>query len=208
MTSVEVSKTPLTTCMYPLLYLLCFFCYTGIAPLVSNNGMDTSAAVLIGLVFFLRSSRIADALLDVDDKSAAAAITRARRLQARYGHGLSCRNQFFIDFAAATHLNHGSYGAAPRSVVRAAARAMEAIEAWPDDFMRRRALGEVSRAADAAGALYFRAAPGSCVFIENATVGVNAVLRSAAVFAPKGSALLIFDRSFRLWVDCRSLLVF
>jgi isopenicillin-N epimerase len=94
----------------------------------------------------------------------------------RYGFGAAVRPLFPTDFRY-IHLNHGSYGVAPWRVMAAARRVMEGIEAFPDAFMRRSALGRFAAAADAVAD--FVAAPrGSVVFVENATAGVNAVLRS------------------------------
>lgn len=164
--------------------------------IVYTSGALFLAAFLLRGVSKKQSSTDDSTFNGIDDGTANFAITRALSLQNRYGHGLGCRHNFFLDFSTATHLNHGSYGTAPRSVVRAAAREMEAIESWPDDFMRRRALGEVSRAADELGSLFFNAKPGSTVFVENATVGVNAVLRSVAAMLPKGKSVLIFDHTY------------
>lgn len=159
--------------------------------------MEAAAVLAAAVAFVVRGLTISATPSGVDDGTVRYAVARANALQFRYGHGIGCRHLFFVDFSAATHLNHGSYGTAPRSVVRAAAHEMEKIEAWPDDFMRRRGLREVSIAADQAGAQYFSSAAGSTVFVENATVGVNAVLRSVSAMIPKGKAVLIFDRALR-----------
>ena len=90
--------------------------------------------------------------------------------------GAACRKFFFLDWQFA-HVNHGSYGVAPRPVVAAAAAALVDVEAFPDHFMRRRVAAEWKAAADAVGRAV-NAPAGSVVLVENATTAVNAVLRS------------------------------
>ena len=74
-------------------------------------------------------------------------------------------------------LNHGSYGATPRYVQAAQARWREQMEAEPVRFMVD-ILPVALRDATARLAHFFTAAPGRLAFVENATSGVNAVLRS------------------------------
>lgn len=90
--------------------------------------------------------------------------------------GSACRPLFLLDWRFA-HVNHGSYGVAPRAVVDAAAAALRSVEAFPDDFMRRRAL-DAWKAAGERVARWVNAPAGSVVLLENATTAVNAVLRS------------------------------
>ena len=74
-------------------------------------------------------------------------------------------------------LNHGSYGAAPR-VVRAAQDAWRArMEAQPSRFFRA-ILPDALREAAAGLAAFLGARAADLAFVENATTGCNAVLRS------------------------------
>jgi isopenicillin-N epimerase len=91
-----------------------------------------------------------------------------------FGRGL--RRQFDLENGTA-FLNHGSYGAAPRRVLAAAGRWRARMEKNPDRFMRL----ELPRALrTAAGKLagFLKAREQDLAFVENATTGVNAVLRS------------------------------
>ncbi|BBK35602.1 isopenicillin-N epimerase [Allostella sp. ATCC 35155] len=90
--------------------------------------------------------------------------------------GAAIREAFWLD-PAATYLNHGSYGAVPRMV-------SEAAEAWRRRMERQPVLffQETLPAAlrDAAGVIapFLGAADEDMVFVENATSGANAILRS------------------------------
>jgi isopenicillin-N epimerase len=84
------------------------------------------------------------------------------------------------DFALAdgiAHLNHGSYGAAPRVVIEAAQLWRQRMEADPTCFFRDELPGAVrAAAARVAGFLGGRAA--DWAFLENATQGTNAIIAS------------------------------
>jgi hercynylcysteine S-oxide lyase len=74
-------------------------------------------------------------------------------------------------------LNHGSYGTYPRSVHAANVRWLELAEQRPDLFMRKMYVHELNKCREiAAGAI--NADLSDCVFVANATTGVNEVLRS------------------------------
>jgi isopenicillin-N epimerase len=79
-------------------------------------------------------------------------------------------------------LNHGSFGAPPRAVLDAAERWRERLEANPDVFFRETLPGALREAA-AALARFVGARTQDLVFVENATAGMNAVLRSLS-FSP------------------------
>lgn len=116
-------------------------------------------------------------------------------LSQRHGYGRGVRPLFALDFAF-THLNHASYGCAPYPVMRAARESMLYVEAYPDRFMRKaeEAQGLVRRAVDACAAEVFQAPSGSCAFVENATAGVNAVLRSLRL--TPGSTMVITNHTY------------
>jgi isopenicillin-N epimerase len=97
---------------------------------------------------------------------------------ARFGE--SVRPRFAIDFGDAerpvTFLNHGSFGATPRAVLEAQRSWIEALEAQPLAFYRAwpaRIRQVAARVAEALGA-----DPQDLVFVDNASTGVTAVLRS------------------------------
>ena len=92
----------------------------------------------------------------------------------RFGRPL--RSRFLLERGTA-FLNHGSFGATPRSVLAAAQRWRLRMEANPDRFLRYerpRAL----RAAAGSLARLVHAKAQDVAFVENATSGMNAVLRS------------------------------
>ena len=90
--------------------------------------------------------------------------------------GRSSRHRFLLESGTA-FLNHGSFGAAPRTVLAAAQRWRVRMEANPDRFLRYVLPGAL-RAAAGRLARFLHAKEQDLVFVENATSGVNAVLRS------------------------------
>ncbi len=91
------------------------------------------------------------------------------------------------------HLNHGAYGATPRPVQDAATRWRQQMERNPMHFM----VGELPQAMRSAAerlAVRLGARGQDLVFLENATSGVNAVLRSLAV--GPGDQVLVFDHGY------------
>ena len=74
-------------------------------------------------------------------------------------------------------LNHGSYGAAPRHVLAAQQQWRDAMEHEPVRFMADE-LPAALRAAGARLAAFLGASASRLAFVENATAGANAVLRS------------------------------
>jgi isopenicillin-N epimerase len=90
--------------------------------------------------------------------------------------GSPARREFLLE-AGTAFLNHGSFGAAPRVVLEAAGQWRRRMEANPDLFLREILPGTLR---DAAGELarFIRARRDDVVFVDNATAGVNAVLRA------------------------------
>jgi isopenicillin-N epimerase len=115
------------------------------------------------------------------------------------------------DFAlqnGASFLNHGSFGACPRGVLERQAVLRAEMESQPDRFFRRHVMPDAGdtplRAAAAALARFVNAGADSIAFVENATAGVQAALRSIAL-AP-GDRILINDHTYnavRLMVEAR-----
>ena len=108
----------------------------------------------------------------------------------------------------AAFLNHGSFGACPRAVLAAQDNIRAAMEAQPDAFFREGIIpGEgvtTLRAAASDLAAFVGAGGFQLAFIENATVGIQAVLRSIPLSA--GDRILITDHTYnavRLMVEDR-----
>src|SRR5215216_5776518 len=90
--------------------------------------------------------------------------------------GASVRHEWDLDWERLT-TNHGSYGATPRAVLGAQQEWRRKLEEQPTLFMRRVLPAALRHSADRIG--QFVGAEGQdVVFVENATTGCNAVLRS------------------------------
>jgi isopenicillin-N epimerase len=100
------------------------------------------------------------------------------------------------------YLNHGTVGVTPRAVMRARQDILEEIELQPARFMLRELmrLGPQPeeptrlRAAARTVAAFLGAGADGLVFVDNATSGVNAVLRSLAL--EPGDEILIHDHAY------------
>lgn len=90
--------------------------------------------------------------------------------------GLPQRGRFLLEPGTA-FLNHGSFGTAPRRVLAAAQRWRRRMEANPDRFLRSVLPGALRGAAGQL-ARFLQVKEEDLAFVENATSGVNAVLRS------------------------------
>jgi isopenicillin-N epimerase len=97
-------------------------------------------------------------------------------------------------------LNHGSYGACPREVLRHQAALRAEMEAEPVRFLGRELEGRLDAAREALAA-FVGADADDLAFIANATGGVNAVLRSLAFWA--GDEVLTTDHAY---AACRNTL--
>jgi len=91
-----------------------------------------------------------------------------------FGHA---RRADFSLAAGVAHLNHGSYGAAPRTVTEAAQIWREQMEADPTTFFRD-VLPGATRAAAGRVAGFFGGRSEDWAFLENATEGTNAIIAS------------------------------
>ena len=112
----------------------------------------------------------------------------------KYNLGYKVRGLFPLNFHY-TQLNHGSYGVAPKLIMRNARSIMQQIESFPDDFMRRNALRRFNETANEVNELlHLNGEPNSIVFVENATAGVNAVMNSLNLQA--GDAILINNHTY------------
>jgi isopenicillin-N epimerase len=91
----------------------------------------------------------------------------------RYGHHL--REHFLLDNRL-VFLNHGSFGACPKVVLKAQSEYRERLERDPVTFMLHALPSALRGQADELGKL-LGAAGKDIAFVENATTGVNAVMR-------------------------------
>ncbi len=109
---------------------------------------------------------------------------------ANFGPGMRERFQLEPDMA---FLNHGSYGAAPREVLAVQSDLRQRLESQPVRFMSRELPQRLAEAgAKLAGFVGAKAA--DLAFVENATAGCNAVLRSLRL--KPGDEVLITDHIY------------
>jgi isopenicillin-N epimerase len=90
--------------------------------------------------------------------------------------GKSIRSQWLLEDNC-VYLNHGSFGATPKVVLEAQTQWRQRLERQPVRFMTRE-LPDALRAAAAELAAFVGAKGEDIVFVENATAGINAVVRS------------------------------
>jgi isopenicillin-N epimerase len=109
-----------------------------------------------------------------------------------HGLGAACRPLWRLDPAFLT-VNHGSFGATPIALLAAQTRWRERMEAQPSRFMRDE-LPAALRAAAEALAAFLGARGDDLVFVDNATSGCNAVLRSFPLRA--GDAILTLSHGY------------
>ncbi|PYS54743.1 MAG: hypothetical protein DMG13_07060 [Acidobacteria bacterium] len=119
----------------------------------------------------------------------------------RFGH--SMREHWALD-PNITYLNHGTVGAPPRCVLEAQQKLRDEIERQPSHFLLRELAG-IRLGADGAKQPRLRAAADEVgrfvgadgkdlVFVDNATSGVNAVLRTFDF--REGDEVLILDHAY------------
>jgi isopenicillin-N epimerase len=90
-------------------------------------------------------------------------------------------------------VNHGSYGATPRSVIAAQRAWQDRMERQPSRFMNTAYAAAMRDAADALGS-FLNANGRDIVFVENATTGCNAVLRSFTLSV--GDDILLLSHAY------------
>lgn len=97
----------------------------------------------------------------------------------------------------ATHLNHGSFGATPRSVLAAQDAIREEMERQPDQFFRHKIMpgprSAVRPVADRLGA-FLGTSGRHIAMVENATAAINAVLSSVTL--KPGDEILFIDQAY------------
>lgn len=114
------------------------------------------------------------------------------KIDAVNGLAEAIRDEWDLDADYLT-VNHGSYGATPRVVVVAQREWQRWMEAQPVRFFGREAPVALRAAAETLAA-FLGARGNDLVFVENATVGCNAVLRSLD-FGP-GDEILVLSHGY------------
>jgi isopenicillin-N epimerase len=109
----------------------------------------------------------------------------------RYGHAL--RPLFNLQ-ADAVFLNHGSFGLTPRAVLAAQAALRAEMESQPVRFLARQRLQPRLREVAQQLASLLGADGEDLAFVDNATTGVNAVLRSLDL--KPGDEILVTDHTY------------
>lgn len=102
------------------------------------------------------------------------------------------RDEWLLD-PAYTFLNHGSYGATPRTVLAEQDRWRERMELHPTGFMTYEVPGALREAA-ARLASFVGCIASDLAFVENATAGCNAVLNATAL--SPGDEILMTDHGY------------
>jgi isopenicillin-N epimerase len=87
-------------------------------------------------------------------------------------------------------VNHGSFGATPKCVIAAQRAWQDRMERQPSRFMNTVYATAIRDAANALGT-FVNANGNDIVFVENATSGCNAVLRSLPIFGPRNTVTLL-----------------
>jgi isopenicillin-N epimerase len=106
--------------------------------------------------------------------------------------GRAVRDEWGLDWSW-LHVNHGSFGAAPRAVLEVQQEWRHRMEAEPSGFVFR-VLPEALRAAAEKLGAFVGAGGKDIAFVENATVGCNAVLRSLRLDA--GDEVLVLPHGY------------
>ncbi|EAU33887.1 conserved hypothetical protein [Aspergillus terreus NIH2624] len=110
-------------------------------------------------------------------------------MSAQTPFGAPMRKHFLVD-PGFLNLNHGSFGTHPEAVRTVLRQYQDEIEARPDPFIRYRT-PELLDASRAAVAKMLNVSRKECVFVKNATTGVNTILRNIP-FQP-GDVIVYFD---------------
>jgi isopenicillin-N epimerase len=96
-------------------------------------------------------------------------------------------------------LNHGSFGACPKPILKLQAELRRRMEAEPVQFLWRR-YEERLESARCQVAKFVGARPRDLVFVTNATTGVNAIVRSLKL--RRGDAILTTNHDYNACHNC------
>jgi selenocysteine lyase/cysteine desulfurase len=88
------------------------------------------------------------------------------------------RSLFQLAEPPAVFLNHGSYGTVPKAVAQYQRALLERVESHPDQWFREHSRVLLSESIDALEAFVNPPTKYSCVYVENATSGVNTIVQS------------------------------
>ena len=113
---------------------------------------------------------------------------------------LDPRALFALD-PESVYLNHGSFGATPRSVLDQQARLRERMERNPMQFLFREWEGNFDAAREALGR-FLGASSDDLAAIPNATAGVNTALRAMEI--SPGDELLVTDHEYNACANALS----
>lgn len=91
--------------------------------------------------------------------------------------GKEIRKEFYLNEEFA-FINHGSFGAVPRSVYEARLERMKELESNPDDWFKYMFQPLMKSGLESIAKLIGSSTPENVVFVENATMGVTVALRS------------------------------
>jgi hercynylcysteine S-oxide lyase len=117
--------------------------------------------------------------------------------------GKQMRKQEFLFAENHIPLNHGSYGTYPKFVHAAKLGWQELAEQRPDFFMKKTYIHQLNKCREIA-AKAISAETRDCVFVMNATTGVNEILRSLEWNA--GDAVLCYSTVYGINRQYMSLL--
>jgi isopenicillin-N epimerase len=106
--------------------------------------------------------------------------------------GRAVRHEWRLDPDFLT-VNHGSFGATPQCVLAVQTNWREQMEAQPSRFMRAVLPRALRQAADSLG-VFLNAQGADIAFVDNATAGCNAVLRSLRL--QPGDEILVLDHGY------------
>ena len=116
-----------------------------------------------------------------------------------FGHSLRMEFQMAAGFV---QLNHGSYGATPKQVETAARKYREIMENQPEYWFRRDLFTRLDATREKIARYINARAPEDVVFVDNASDGVNAVLRSLATRKGGGGAVLMLNLAYGTTKHC------
>ena len=100
--------------------------------------------------------------------------------------GRALRPEFYLEDGYIP-LNHGSFGACPRSIYSTFHHYQEESEKHPDRFLKREVFKDLKKSRDSVAALV-QCDPEEVVFAVNASYGINSVVRSG--FLKPGDKIL------------------
>lgn len=109
--------------------------------------------------------------------------------------GKAIRSEWMLD-ESVIFLNHGSFGACPRQVLAVQSEWRDRLEAEPVRFFKSEAPQQMEIAREEL-ARFVGARPADLVFVQNATDGANAVLRSLLPTFKPGDELLTTSHGYR-----------